>query len=613
MSAAAVVLASSTPPAGGAALGEVFAATAGVGVVTLALFGIAVGHRTRRITWLGKVATAVGARTGRPGWVALPSFLNTLALLTALFGMLWDISLHIGQGRDEGPLANPAHYFILVGLFLVFTAGMLAVVLPLDDEPGPAAVKITRTWRAPVGGLLVAGAGFYALLGFPLDDVWHRLFGQDVTLWGPTHLMLITGAGLSLIGMLVLEQEGRAANPLSHAQTPVVAWLLRVFALGGMLIGLSVFQAEFDFGVPQFRLVLQPMMIAAAAGLALVAARLIAGPGGAVACALFFVAIRGVMSLLVGPVLGEPTPSFPLYVGSAILVELVALTSLVRRPLLFGVVAGFLVGTVGTATEAAWSSFAMPLPWTRDVWVEGLLMSVAVAVAAGVCGALLAEGLAGRLPRPGVARPALLASVLVLAAATANGLYATVPDSARATVALSGAETGMATAEVTLDPATVADDPAWVQITAWQGGGLVVDRLERTGPGTYRSTEPVPVDGTWKTLLRVHDGRTLTASPIWLPADEAIKAEQVPAEASSTREFVPEISLLQRERDLDVPAWSWALANLVVLVCSIALIAALAWGVGRLARRTDEGTGSIPPTSSAPKPAGRASLRPGVA
>ncbi|MCW2667179.1 MAG: conserved rane protein of unknown function [Frankiales bacterium] len=613
MSAAAVVLASSTPPAGGAALGEVFAATAGVGLVTLVLFGIAVAHRTRRITWLGRFATAAGARTGRPGWVALPSLLNTVALLTALFGMLWDISLHIGQGRDEGPLANPAHYFILVGLFLVFTAGMLAIVLPLDDEPGPAAVRITRTWRAPVGGLLVAGAGFYALLGFPLDDVWHRLFGQDVTLWGPTHLMLITGAGLSLIGMLVLEQEGRSATPLSHAQTPVVAWLLRTFALGGMLIGLSVFQAEFDFGVPQFRLVLQPMMIAAAAGLALVAARLIAGPGGAVACALFFLVIRGVMSLLVGPVLGEPTPSFPLYVGSAVLVELVALSGLIRRPLLFGVVAGLAVGTVGTGIEAAWSWFAMPLPWTRDVWVEGLIMSVAVAVAAGACGALLAEGLAGRLPRPGIARPALVASVLVLTAATANGLYATVPDGARATVALTGAETGLASAQVTLDPATVADGPAWVQLTAWQGGGLVVDRLERTGPGTYRSTEPIPVDGDWKTLLRVHDGRTLTASPVFLPQDDAIQAEQVPAQARSTRAFVPEIALLQRERQLDVPAWSWGLANLVVLLCSIALIVALAWGVGRLARRTGEGTGSIPPPPSPPKGAGAAALRPGLA
>jgi len=30
---------------------------------------------------------------------------------------------HIGNGRDPGPLANPAHYFIIIGLFGVFLAG----------------------------------------------------------------------------------------------------------------------------------------------------------------------------------------------------------------------------------------------------------------------------------------------------------------------------------------------------------------------------------------------------------------------------------------------------------------------------------------------------------
>ena len=152
----------SAPPAGGAALAEVIAATAGVGAVTALLLVLAVLHRTRRTTLLARFADDLGRRTGRPGWVALPTLLTTLALVTALFGMLWDISLHIGRGRDEGPLANPAHYFILVGLYLVFAAGMAAVVLPLDADPGPASVKITRTWRAPVGGLLVAASLLHA-------------------------------------------------------------------------------------------------------------------------------------------------------------------------------------------------------------------------------------------------------------------------------------------------------------------------------------------------------------------------------------------------------------------------------------------------------------------
>ena len=42
----------------------------------------------------------------------------------------------------------------------------------------------------------------------------------------------------------------------------------------------------------------------------------------------------------------------------------------------------------------------------------------------------------------------------------------------------------------------------------------MIDRLERVGPGHYRSTQPVPVWGSWKTLLRVQDGYTMTAVPI---------------------------------------------------------------------------------------------------
>ena len=126
--------------------------------------------------------------------------------------MLWDISLHIAQGRDEGPLANPAHYFILAGLFGVFASGFLSMCLPLE-RPSRVAVRITDDWYAPLGGVLIAASGAFSLIGFPLDDVWHRLFGQDVTLWGPTHLMLIGGAAMTIVGQAVLLVEAGAGQP----------------------------------------------------------------------------------------------------------------------------------------------------------------------------------------------------------------------------------------------------------------------------------------------------------------------------------------------------------------------------------------------------------------
>jgi hypothetical protein len=598
--------AASEPPAGGSSLGQVAIATAAAAAMTAVLLVLGVGHRTGRVDLLARLAARSERSTfsqGHPGWAGLPLGLALVSLVTALFGMYWDIALHIGVGRDPGPLANAAHYPILFGLFGVFAAGALACVLPKGERPGPAAVRITRDWYAPTGGLLLAGSGFYALLGFPLDDIWHRIFGQDVTLWGPTHLMLIGGAGMSLVGMAVLYREGQLAaaetdgDPETPSSTRVRALVFarRAAMMGGLLIGLSVFQAEFDFGVPQFRLVFQPLLIAVAAGCALVAARLWIGRGGALAAVAFYLLVRGGVSLLVGPVIGHAFPGVPLYLAEALCVEIAAL-ALARRPLLFGAVSGLLIGTVGFAAEYAWSGVAFPLRWTSDILVEGVTMAVVGGVAGGIAGALLVLGLWGRLPRPAVARPLYLATVLAAAAAVANGLIITVPSGSvsltLADAAPSEVGNRQTTADVRLNPADLADNPAWLTMTSWQGKGdgtgLHIDRLERVAGGEYRTTEPFPVAGHWKTLIRIADGRNLAAVPVYLPADRVLGQPEVSATPTIDRPVQREITILQRERKSDVPGWLWSAASLVVLVCSLTLLLALGWGVTRLSRSTAE-------------------------
>jgi hypothetical protein len=49
---------------------------------------------------------------------------------------------------------------------MLFIAGVSAVVQPYE-KPGTSAVRITRHWYAPVGGLLMSACGLYALIGFP--------------------------------------------------------------------------------------------------------------------------------------------------------------------------------------------------------------------------------------------------------------------------------------------------------------------------------------------------------------------------------------------------------------------------------------------------------------
>src|SRR6202451_1707729 len=257
------------PPARGAGLDQVIGLSVAGMVIGAVMLYVGWAHRTHRITWLTSVAEWLGGKFDRPSWVALPVLVFTTSIICALFGFIWDVSWHIGNGRDPGPLANPAHYFIVIGLFGIFLAGMVAVVLPFD-KPGSAAVRITRDWYAPVGGVLMAGCGMYALTGFPLDDIWHRIFGQDVTLWGPTHLMMIGGAGFATLTALFLEHEGRQATGPDAPADGFGLKSVQYLGFAGVAIGMSVFQIEFDFGVSQFRLVHQPMLIAAAATFALV-------------------------------------------------------------------------------------------------------------------------------------------------------------------------------------------------------------------------------------------------------------------------------------------------------------------------------------------------------
>ncbi|HEU4944936.1 MAG TPA: hypothetical protein VFT10_07205, partial [Solirubrobacterales bacterium] len=575
--------------------------------LTAALLYIGFGYRAGRLGWLRRFAAHVERRSGYPAWVGIPVGIATTSLLIALFGMYWDISLHIDVGRDAGPLANPAHYFILGGLFGIFTAGFFAMVLP-EGKPSETAVRLGPDWYAPLGGVLICACGAFSLIGFPLDDVWHRLFGQDVTLWGPTHLMLIGGAAMTLIGIGVLTVEGmraRSRRGIAFERRDVV--LARAVAsTGGLLLGLSTFQAEFDFGVPQFHFLFEPMMVMIAAGVGLVAARLYAGRGAAIGAVLFFLLARGVLALLIGPVLGETTPHMPLYIVEALVVEAVALRVSSDRPLAFGLWSGLGIGTVGLASEWAWSHLWMPIPWPSALLPEVALVGLAIALAASVLGAWIGTRLS---PEPGRRRPGLrlaaCAGAATIAIATALALNTSADQGVRAQVALHDASTGPqreVNATVTLTPRDAAADAAWFDVTAWQGGGLVVDPLERVGPGIYRTTEPIPVGGNWKTMIRLHSGSSLTAAPIFLPRDAAIPAPEVPAHATFSRGFVDETQLLQREKTGGSPALV-AVAYATVAGIALSLLALLAWSLHRLAFPPRPGGGRSRHEPASPTPA----------
>ena len=210
--------------------------------------------------------------SGVPGRFIAPVVLAGVSLQVAVLGMYWDIGYHIDHGRDQGVFTAP-HMFIVAGL-----QGIVLAALLHGRMGGPAARNERRLplrLNMSPGGIVMLVCGGVALLGFPLDALWHALFGEDVTLWGPTHLFMIGGAGVSTLGLwMVMRQGFELGRPRKLARRGH----LRV--AGALIIGLSTFQAEFDFGVPQFQLLYQPVLIAFAAAVALVCARSILGRVG---------------------------------------------------------------------------------------------------------------------------------------------------------------------------------------------------------------------------------------------------------------------------------------------------------------------------------------------
>ncbi|MDX6583806.1 MAG: hypothetical protein QOI10_2990 [Solirubrobacterales bacterium] len=589
-------------PAGGAAIGQVIGASAAAMLATAALLYLGWAHRTGRTNLLRRAADLAARDTGFAPWAALPSLIAAGALLVALLGMYWDISLHIDNGRDPGPLANPAHYLILAGLFGIFAAGFLAIVLP-DGKPSGRAIRIAGDWYAPLGGVAMLAASAFALIGFPLDDVWHRIFGQDVTLWGPTHLMLIGGAALTLIGSAILIVEGRgeevsdgSSKRLADRVVARLARGRRFFAMGGLLIGLSTFQAEFDFGVPQFQLVLEPIMLAFAAGVALVAARIWIGRGAALGAALFFIVVRGTIALIVGDVFGETMPHLPLYLVEALCVEGVALLVSTRRIYAFGAISGALIGTVGFFAEYAWSHIWMPIPWPQSLIAEAWLPALVAGVAAGILGGYLGGSFAAAAPRrvpfPAPATiPAALATLAIVAVVGLNVGDQT-PSGWSARVSLDNVKTGAertVNATVRLDPPQIADDAYWLQAISWQGGGLVVDQLRRVSPGVYETTKPLPAHGTWKTLIRLQRDNYVAGLPVYMPEDSAIPAPAIKARPSFQRPFVDETQILQRELKSGVPGYLAGLAYSIVAAIVLGLVLLLGWVLNRIARPDDGG------------------------
>lgn len=123
----------------------------------------------------------------------------------AAIGLGLDIQWHRWIGRDR--FFTPPHLVIYAG---VTGAGLVCILVVLIETwrywrraPGVDAtstVSLFNGFHAPLG-FFVAGFGALTMaLAAPLDNYWHQLYGVDVTLWAPFHMMGLIGAGIANLG-----------------------------------------------------------------------------------------------------------------------------------------------------------------------------------------------------------------------------------------------------------------------------------------------------------------------------------------------------------------------------------------------------------------------------
>ena len=580
-----VPLAAST---GTATFGQIAIVTGLVALMYLALAVLLWRERTGRVTLVGRLADTIGRLDGVPRWAALTPYLHVVSLLACAFGVWWDIAIHIDKGRDAGPFGTAAHYPIFFGILGVIVTGVLPIALARKPLPART-IKLTKGWRIPSSAALVTVCGTFALVGFPLDDMWHRLFGEDVTLWGPTHLLMIGGVVFSIFARLLASAEVEQLVGLNIRRR-----FQEIAAVGALLIAWDLFSTEFNYGVPQFPLILQPILIVFGSAMAFTILRARRGPGTTFAALAVYLVVRGGIAWAVAEPLGQIVGHFPLLIVEALLVELTAFALGNKNRFRLGAVAGALIGTVGVLAEFWWSSVWMPIQWPASMIPPALGFGVVTGIGAGLLGAWLATryaDVAGEVrPVPSVLRTHQLGAVGLVVVVAA--LFFCVPRSAdpgvSATVSLDRVATGAEpTAYVTvrLDPADAADGARWFQALAWQGGGSMTHPMVKVADGTYRSTDPLPMYGKWKSMVRLHQGpRDMVAMWVYAPEDLKIEKPAVQVSNGQRVEFIGEQQVLRREERTDVPRWMWNGGYALLAVVGALEILGIAWLVGRGAR-----------------------------
>ncbi|HEX6481289.1 MAG TPA: hypothetical protein VF043_20820 [Ktedonobacteraceae bacterium] len=128
-------------------------------------------------------------------------------LLQGELGAIWDREWHYYVGRDW--FWTPPHTLIYS---CVTAAGLIALGMTLTETiryfkraPGvddTSTITVFKVFHAPLGFIIAGFGALDALAAAPLDNYWHNLYGIDIALWAPFHMMGVLGGVVGMVGMI---------------------------------------------------------------------------------------------------------------------------------------------------------------------------------------------------------------------------------------------------------------------------------------------------------------------------------------------------------------------------------------------------------------------------
>lgn len=309
--------------------------------------------------------------------------------VSGIVGLYWDVAWHIDKGRDS--FFTPPHNFLYGAIAIVLLMSVVALVR--DQRDTPLHLPVGRLRLHP-GVLVVAVGAALELFFAPADELWHRLFGPDATLWAPMHLVGLTGLTLAAFGGLVSAwvEAHLASEP---TRTRLFAWVTLFFA-AILLAWSAVLTAEFEFYIQVFPTFWHPLLVTGLPAFTLVLmARLRPLPWAATLTALGFGALRLLLALfLMGTaaldLAGDTRPLIPVFV-------LAGLTADLLVPRLPAWAVGLAVGGVSLLTNGLLVGAVGLMSWHGGALLVGAPAGLLLACALGVLGNLAAQALG---PKP---------------------------------------------------------------------------------------------------------------------------------------------------------------------------------------------------------------------